>query len=279
MTVRPVSRSLLGLLLVLVVGAGTSPAFAQTVTVRTSAQFSSGSYGFIDETDAFAWITGVSVATGRVEVGVRIPYVRQSTPWVSYTGAGATPSRGPRRGGDPIGGSGRRPLPIDTSTAQITGVGDPQLRVSLQALAPEGPGLRIDLTGYAKPPLTDPDAGIGTGAWDLGLGLTVARPLPPFFISGEIAYWWLGDLETLRLDNTLGYSIALGQIFDAWGVLVSLTGSTAAVEDVPAPVSTGAGIGYTSPAGWAFTTTAALGLTDGAPDWAVSLGGSYRFDP
>lgn len=151
----------------------------------------SGTYVFPEETNAFAWITEGSLAIGRTELGVSIPYVRQSTPWVSHTGAGATPSLGPRRGDGPSPGRGRRrPLPVDTSTAQITGVGDPQIRLSLQALAPETPGLRVDLTGYLKPPLADPDAGIGTGAWDGGVGLNLLRPFPPFFLSGEVACWF-----------------------------------------------------------------------------------------
>jgi hypothetical protein len=256
------------------------PAAAQTITAGTFGQYSSGDYIFADETEVFGWTNSLTVEQGRVQVGLSVPILIQTTPWITTTGAGLTPSGGPQhesvdrnQRGSRRGRNTSIALP-DTTGARSTGVGDPSVRVSVDVVRPSLSGYAVQVTGTLKPPLANADAGFSTGAWDGGLGLSVARSFDAWFVIVEGTVWWLGDLDDLPLRETLSYSLAVGQtLFDGrWGVLASVAGSTAVIEDVTPPVSITGGLSYVRP-GWGLNTTVGSGLTEGAADWSVGLGG------
>ena len=279
-TIRTVLLLLFGGLL------GTAPPVsAQQVTVSTSGQYSSGDYIFTERTEAFVWTTGLTARHGRVQAGINMHLLVQSTPWVTYTGVGPTPSGGPQHGA--VGGSHRGPQrgrrsPIalpDTASVRTAGLGDPQLRASIDVLQPEGPGLTVQVTGMLKPPLADADEGFSTGAWDGGVGLSLSHPFFPWFVSAEAAYWWLGDLDELPLKENVAYSAAVGRLLGngRWGLLASISGSTTVIEDVDPPVSVTSGVSFSHPTGWGLNATLSAGLTEGAADVSIGAGATVTF--
>lgn len=254
-------------------------ASAQQIAVSTSGQYSSGDYIFTETTDLFVWSNGVSVTQGRVRIEVTVPLVVQTTPWISYGGIGPTPSGGPQHGA--VGGHGggqrgrRTPIALpDTGSYRTTGVGDPQIQASyaLRSLS-DTSRLRVQLLGAVKPPLADADDGFSTGAWDGGLGLSVSRTFVPWFALAEGTFWWLGDLDDLALKNGLSYSVGVGRTLlnGRWGVLASVTGTTAIIDDVDPPAALNGGISY-STGSWGLSATVSSGLTEGAADWSAGIG-------
>ena len=157
---RPPLTGLLLLLLSFPIGlALPSPASAQQVVVQTSGQYSSGEYIFTEKTDLFVWSTGVSVTGGRFQIGIGVPLVVQTTPWITYGGIGPTPSGGPQHGA--VGGNRRgaqrgRRTPIalpDTGSYRSTGVGDPQIRASYDLRAASDTSrFRVQLVGPSSRP-------------------------------------------------------------------------------------------------------------------------------
>jgi hypothetical protein len=256
------------------------PAVAQEVTVSTGAQYALGEYIFTEETELFAWTTGLSVRQGRVEVGVSVPLLVQTQPWLSYGGIGPTPSGGPQHG---VLGQGRngpqrgRRTPIalpDTGAFRNTGLGDPLVRASYDLpVGSDTSRLRVQLTGTLKPPVADADEGFSTGAWDGGLGVALARAFAPWFLLAEGTYWRLGDLEALPLNDVFSYSVGTGRSVyrGRGGVLASFSGSTTVISGTDPPISLTGGFSYT-PAPWTLSATASSGLTEGAADWTVGLG-------
>lgn len=247
----------------------------------TAGQYMTGDYVFLEPTDVFAWTTGLDVSKGRVHGEVQIPFLVQSTRWVSYTGAGPIPSGWGQHG--TVGGGPRGPhhgprrgvvvLP-DTLSSRTSGLGDPQFGLSMDVIHPaEARKLRAPVLGVLKPPLADADAGLSTGEWDAGLGASVSRASLPWFVLLEGTYWWLGDMEALSLKDGVAYSLAIGQtLYDGkWGILALLTGSTSVVEDVDPPISINGGLSYT-PEHWGMSATVGSGLTEGAADLSVGLG-------
>jgi hypothetical protein len=256
---------------------------AQQIDVGTSGQYSSGDYIFTAKTDLFVWSNSVSVTEGRFRIGVSVPLVVQTTPWITYGGIGPTPSGGPQSGavggnaGRGGGGQQGRRTPIalpDTGSYRATGVGDPKIQASydLQVLS-DTSRLRVQLMGAVKPPLADADAGFSTGAWDGGLGLSVSRAFVPWFALAEGTYWWLGDLDDLALKNGLSYSVGVGRMLygGRWGVLASISGATTIIEDVDPPASLNGGINYSTSV-WGLSATVSSGLSEGAADWSVGMG-------
>ena len=279
----PVSASTVVLVLGLAVGFAAPPqAFAQQIDVSTSGQYSSGDYIFTEETDLFVWSNSVSVTEARFRIGVSVPLVVQTTPWITYGGIGLTPSGGPQHGtvgGNGHGGGGQRgrrtPIALpDTGSYRSTGVGDPQIQASydLRVLS-DTSRFQVQVTGTVKPPLADADAGFSTGAWDGGLGLSVSRAFAPWFVLAEGTYWWLGDLDDLALKNGISYSVGVGRTLyrGRWGLLASISGATPIIEDVDPPASLNGGINY-STGYWGLSATFSSGLTEGAADWSVGVG-------
>lgn len=76
----------------------TQSVVAQTVNYTGSTQFSTGSYYFEDYTNSFYFSNGLSVQYGIMTMSFNIPYVFQSTPWVSYTEFGGIPTGGTQQG-------------------------------------------------------------------------------------------------------------------------------------------------------------------------------------
>lgn len=283
-SIDSIGRSLVHTILIFLLFGGSvglvQPALGQRVTVRTAGQYMSGDYVFSEPTDVFAWTTGLDVSKGRFHGGTQVPFLVQSTPWVSYTGAGPIPSGGGQHGA--VGGEhqgphhGRRTAVVlpDTLSSRTSGLGDPQFRLSMDVINPgEARRLRVRVSGVLKPPLADVDAGLSTGEWDAGLGVSVSRAFIPWFVVVEGTYWWLGDMEALPLKNGVAYSLTIGQtLYDGeWGILASLTGSTSVIGDIDPPVSLNGGLSFT-PGQWGLSATVGSGLTEGAADWSVGLG-------
>ncbi|HKL87569.1 MAG TPA: hypothetical protein VJ884_01095 [Salinibacter sp.] len=278
---RPVFTGSVLLVLALTSGVALPPSVsAQQIAISTSGLYSSGDYIFTESTDLFVWSNSVSVTEGRFQIGISVPLVAQTTPWVTYGGIGPTPSGGPQHGA--VGGPGhgaqrgrRTPIALpDTGSYRTTGVGDPQVHVSYDLRSQADTSqLRVQLLGAVKPPLANADAGFSTGAWDGGLGLSISRALTPWFALAEGTYWWLGDLDELTLKNGVSYSVGVGRTLyrGRWGLLASISGTTSIIEDVDPPAARNGGINY-STGYWGLSTTFSSGLTEGAADWSVGVG-------
>ena len=254
------------------------------ITVSTSGQYSSGDYIFAEDTQVFGWTNSLTVRSGRIRLGVSVPFVVQSDPWITYTGAGMTPSGGPRYSRlvrDRRGQHGGRRVPIalpDSISGPTTGLGDPQFSAAIDLISRTPADMGAEVTVAVKPPIADADGGFSTGSWDGGVGLRLSRSFMPWFILAEGTYWWLGDLDDVPLNDGIAYSVAVGQtLFDGrWGVLGSLNGSTTVIDGVDAPLSINGGLSY-MPGQWAVNATAGSGLTEGAANWSFGIGASFTF--
>jgi len=276
---------------VAVCAAAAWPTHGQTVNYSGSLQYATGSYLFAERTHSVYLFNGLDLSHGRLQAAVSLPVIYQSSPWVSYTVVGSVPSGGPQQGavggrgsgsgsGDGGGpGSGRRrggdPIVLpDTATYADIGVGDPSLRADLTLLrGTTGPTMR--LAGSAKAPVADVDRGFGTGAWDAGLGLSLAQRLGRWFLFGEALHWWLGDMDDLTLQNTVSYSASLGRVFQngRLGVLASFSGYTEIIDAAAPPLQTVLGLNYQFGGGaYSLSATASAGLSESVPDVSVSLG-------
>jgi hypothetical protein len=271
-----------GVLVLALAAFSSAPVRGQTLTVRSSIQYGRGTYGFTDQTEILTGTGDLSVDAARWSAGVSLPVVGVSTPFVSYTGLGATPADRRRREGGGEGGmdgspGGRRNPSADTISTWTRGLGDPQLRMTLDVVQSAAPrGSAVQVLGFVKPPLADPDDGIGTGAWDAGIGSNVSWRRLPTFVSAEAVFWWVGNPPETSINDVLTYSAAVGRILgSSWLTLVSVSGSTPVADGLPAPVSVGLGVGYSS-APWSLDVTTSFGLTDGAADWTIGVGGAVR---
>ncbi len=257
-----------------------SPGAAQQLAYGGSLQFASGRYIFQQPTRTVVLFNGLTATVGRFRANVTAPLLAQSTPWVSFGAGGMVPSGGAhqamvgQRAGFGMGmHEGAVSLP-DSGVSTHMGLGDPLLSLDVEIARASGAPPAVRLTAAAKPPLAGVERGFGTGAWDYGVGAGLARTGGAGFVFLDLAYWVLGDLTDLELENALAYSLAVGRPLTGDGRfagLAGISGSTRIIAGVALPVQLTAGVSYRMRRGRSLGATAALGLSDAVPDLALGL--------
>lgn len=162
----------------------------------------------------------------------------------------------------------------DTTQYEEVGVGDPTFRAEVDLLPPGAGVWSVALGGEVKVPLADPDQGFGTGAWDGGVSLSVARRIRSTFLFGELGYWVLGDMEELELQDPLSYSAGVGHTVGGGkvGLMASFSGYSRIVEGTDPPLEVGGGLSYHIDPRRSVSANVSFGLTESSPDVAFAAG-------
>jgi len=137
----------------------------------------------------------------------------------------------------------------------------------------------IAVTGRMKLPTASASQGLGTGAFDYGFGVEMSKMLGEKWIAFlDGGYNIIGDPDGLTLQNQHWYDVGAGY-YVTRDLLASvyyeeyraITPGFVNARDVYFAMN------YTASAAWRFSGGVTLGLSDGAPDFALTIGTSYRF--
>jgi hypothetical protein len=137
----------------------------------------------------------------------------------------------------------------------------------------------IALTARMKLPTANEKLGLGSGAFDHGYGVEVSKLIGEkwlAFLDG--GYNFIGDPDGFELRNQYWYDVGAGYYvtkdlltsvyFDEYRSLIS---GAQNIRDVFFAMN------YRASSAWRFNGGVALGLSNGAPDYTLSIGTSYRF--
>jgi hypothetical protein len=271
-----------------------APAAGQTVRYSGSLSYSSGSYVFAERTHSFWLSNGLTVAGAKLSASATLPLILQNSGLVSVVGGQAVPTGGvghgavnERSGDGPIGtrrrgsgGTGGTTDPdstfVEFRDAYALEVGDPLLRVGYDVFSGLGFLRAASLNIGAKAPFRDLESGVGTGAWDVGGGTSVAVGVGATWIFLDGAYWWFGDLPELELEDGLFYSLGISRLLGGGrtSVLASLQGSSRIVPTADAPLSASMGISRFLESGRALSLGVGIGLSEASPDVSAYFGWS-----
>jgi len=275
----------IGSMLFAITGAG--GILAQTVTYSGNLQFSTGSYFFTERTESIYFTNSLSYSGDYVRLSLSVPYVIQSTPWISYSPGGGVPTGGPGHGyvgrGDQQkdmirGGKHHIDIP-DTASYRQAGLSDPGLNGSLRLYNSSSQNTTLNLNTSVKIPLSNPNTGFGTGAWDFGGGLSFFHRINTVFLFTDVMYWQMGDMEDLDLKNPFSVSAGTGKAFmdGKWMVTASFLGSTKMIDDFEPPMSLNFGLGHLLSSKVSFSGSFSVGLTESSPDISIGAGWSTQF--
>lgn len=275
MTIRPVRRFMQTMAAASAAAIVAVPLAAQQLVYTGSLQVATGDYVFTSRTSNLYFASGLRLGLGRVGASVTVPVVVQSSGWVQYVGGGMLPSGGRHAGDgpDPHGMGSGMMSPASDAAGSVAGLGDPVGRLELDVLRDNGGASRARLTLAAKAPMASFERGLGTGAWDVGAGLSVTQPVDGVLLFGDVVYWSLGDVPDLNLKDVVSYSAGVGRPFPGGRVslLASVLGTTSYVSGIAGPVQAGAGIGYHTASGRSVSLSLLGGLTRSAPDFAAAM--------
>lgn len=288
---------------------------AQNLSYSGSLQFSNGSYFFEENTASFSFSNGFGIAGDNLSVSFSIPFIVQDSPWISYGGSGYIPTGGPEhkvvhdssgRGPGPGGNNGKNGdgsgggknfgtindsggvgyqaekrtdviLP-DTSSYTQSSFGDPILYAHLKLYSSHSGTTAIRLNSAMKFPLADPTSGFGTGEWDYGVGVSASRSISSYYFMADLMKWWFGDLQDLKLQNPLTYSLGIGRSLGggSWLINSSFTGYTEVIDTYDPPRNLNLGIGYFASRHVSLNSVFSWGLSESSSDFSMGIGWSIR---
>jgi hypothetical protein len=256
------------------------PARGQQLDYSGSVQYASGDYLFPERSSAVFLYNGLGLTLGRIRLSASAPLVFQQTPWVIYTETTGTSGSGGLGAGQDVTGDGAvAGIAVDTVSYDEVGFGDPLLHADLRLLGERGLRPAVRLTFDVKAPLGDVERGFSSGEWDYAGGVSLMKSAGATFVFVDFAYWYIGDLPGIELENSLAYGAGIGQSLGTgrFGLLASIFGNTPIQSGVDPPVQVSLGLSYLLSLRRSLMVSASAGLTDSAPDVSLSFGWFVRF--
>lgn len=272
---------------------GPAPLAAQGLLYEGGLSVSTGTYIFAPRTTSGVVATGIALGNSRITVRASMPVYFQNTTLISLSGpggrlptggssSGAVADSGAARkgrgsGGDRVGlmlAAAGVDVPSSAATGYDAAVGDPTMQVTWRAI--DAGGTSVSASALAKAPVADTTT-FGTGAWDFGIAMGIARWLGRSLVVGlDATYWRLGDMPTLAFRDPVSGSASVTYYGSpTWGAGLSASGSTSAMDGYDGPAWIGAHLVHGSgPRRWG--VNAAVGLSETAPDVSVGLTWSVR---
>ncbi len=137
----------------------------------------------------------------------------------------------------------------------------------------------IALTARVKLPTANDSQGLGTGALDYGFGVEMSKMFGEHWIGFlDAGYNIIGDPEGLPFQNQHWYDVGAGYFLTKDFLVSAYFEEYRAI--VPGFVNARDfffATNYTVSSAWRLNSGVTVGVSNGAPDYALSVGASYRF--
>lgn len=238
--------------------AGIAAAQDYTWQVESSMTYQTGKYGTDEDTRLFYWPVTLRRYLSHGDVSLTVPYLDMKT------GGGMTVIDGTVVEGNGSGGSG---------------LGDVSMKGRYNWIEQSDTLPFIDLIARLKLPTADEDKGLGTGETDMGFGVELSRRFEKDYIGfADLTYTFIGDPPGIDYDNRIDADVGVGN-----QLTPELMGSVS--YDYRSAISSGSTDAHSlsflanykvSPQVKTYGMLE-VGLSDGAPDYGITVGASYRF--
>ncbi|MFO7767633.1 MAG: hypothetical protein R6W82_01540 [bacterium] len=238
--------------------------------VGTSLGYSSGGFELSQDVSALTAGFAGGWNLDRLGLSASVGIVSFRGSGLTYTGYGTQP--GHMTGGSGSTGGGMMPGGTTTSAASVTGVGDLYLSGSYRLLGRPGSTI-FRFSGSVKAPLADESEGLGTGEWDAGGQATLTLPAAGGFLTASGGYMVLGDPAGAEYRDPLSGRVSWFRPLGGHtrSLFLEVAAAQTIVEGLPGPVQAGVGYGVMGGDGKGWLAGLNIGLTEGAPDWSLSL--------
>jgi len=247
---------------------GAGPAVAEDDSrwyLSTSVNYLKGDYGTNDDVEIVYVPVTFGVRLDRLNLGLTVPYFRQTSQDVVLTGGGVAEKK-------------KKPGAVTESHTE-DGLGDILFRASFIVLK-EGT-LVPEIEPYVKIkfPTADESRGLGTGEFDETIGVNLSKSFTDR-LSGylTLAYTFIGSPAGENFDNSFGWSIgAAFAVTPPFSIFAFLDGSTAIAPGQDDPLELRVGAEFRITKAVKLTGSVVKGLSDGSADWGLSTGLALRF--
>ena len=254
----------------------------QNWQVGFSPTYMSGNYG----TSSTTSITYLPLSIRRLFDNGDLTFI---VPYICITGDGAvtvlsgTPNRVSKTGTATTGQGGgkknKEPGNVEPTSSTDCGIGDLVFRGRYYLADEQGLIPTIAVTGRIKFPTADSDRGLGTGRFDESLGVEMSKKLIGNWMGFvDFGYTFIGDPEGLDLRNQWYYDVGAGYNVTS-NLLLSMYYEEyrALIEGLSNPRDLLFALNYKATSALRFNASILVGLSDGAPDYGLTGGVSWRF--
>lgn len=285
---RTVYIALAGIVVALIspmVSGAADPVIDQKVQnwqVGFSPTYMSGNYG----TSSTTSITYLPLSIRRLFDNGDLTFI---VPYICITGDGAvtvlsgTPNRVSKTGTATTSQGGgkknKEPGNVEPTSSTDCGIGDLVFRGRYYLVDEQGLIPTIAVTGRIKFPTADADRGLGTGRFDESLGVEMSKKLVGNWLGFvDFGYTFIGDPEGLDLRNQWYYDVGAGYNVTS-NLLLSMYYEEyrALIEGLSNPRDLLFALNYKATSALRFNASILVGLSDGAPDYGLTGGVSWRF--
>jgi hypothetical protein len=278
---------LTGLALIVVCGFFSVPAQGadRKLSLGLGFEFATGDYGTDDTTDSYKIPLMVNYyPTDRLGFDLEIPYIYQSNSTTVTLGGMRFPAHEEEGGGQQGPGHGGMGSSTTSSTTSVdlsdsqSGLGDITLTASYIVLEEQERFPLVRPLLYVKFPTADEDDGLGTGEFDYGGGLGLAKWFGKWATYLEGMYILPGSSGDFDPDNYWTYLVSASyRLTDNLRPGVSLSGGTAAFDDASDPLEARLKLSYWASERASLGGYLATGLSDGSPDFGAGIFGFVSF--
>lgn len=241
----------------------------------SSFNYDTGNYGGNGNTDSIYIPLTLKRYFREGAISVTAPFLRQSsTGRVTRVGGRPAAMGGGSGGMGGMGGGGSSSV-----TSAESGLGDVLVNGSY-ILKKDGPkSFDLAAAGRLKLPTADETRGLGTGELDEGVGLEFSKELRPglaLLVDGY--YTIIGDPAGADLNNEVALDLGIFHQFKKdYSLTVLYATRSAIVDGNDDPRELSGTLDYSSTDGNHYFGGLLLGLSDGSPDYGLSVGLSRRF--
>jgi len=258
------------------------PAHTEDTTwqVSVTPNYSNGDYGAGSKTTIWYVPLSLQRQFNDGDLTLVVPYV-SVTGDCSVTLLSGVPNRTNHQCGAPTRERGRRkrhseiPDPVVTNS----GLGDVVLRGRYYVMDGAGWVPTLAVTARLKIPTADAEKGLGTGEPDEGVGVELTKTLGEKWVSfADAGYTFIGKPPGVDLRNQWYYDMGLGY-YVTKECLVSAYYEyyRSLLAGYQAPQDFLVAVNYALSRGWSLSGSTQIGLSDGAPAYAVSVGVAFAF--
>jgi len=239
--------------------------------VGTSVFYSSGDYGGQSTTTTLYVPYTVKRFFEKGDVSITIPYLRITSDQ-SVTFVSGNPQQTKK---------GKNKTNTTTTSQKEThdGLGDMILRGRYFLTEEDGIFPAIDLVGFVKFPTANKDKGLGTGKFDEGFRVEASKYLTNDLVGfAGVGYTFIGSPSGIELKDQWNLDVGAGYNI-THNLMVSgfYEESSALISGGSNPRNLLFSVSYTLIPPVKFSGLFLVGLSDGAPDYALSGGVGFRF--
>jgi len=263
---------------------------ASSFSISLGFEFASGDYGTTQTSDSYSIPLTIGYYPGeRFDFTLEIPYLYQSDSSTVSLGNNRVPtqtSSSPTGGqgmGGPGGGINAVPAAVTGEATTVTsssqsGLGDISLTAGFLLITESTSVPMIRPLAYIKIPTADKEKGLGTGAFDFGGGLSVAKNFGNLATYVEALYNYPGTTSTYGPDNYLTYQGSLRyQLTQNLNLGGAVSGGTPAFAEASDYLEIQVTSSYRVSQRGSLGVYLGKGLTDSSPDYTTGFYGAISF--